>query len=218
MTKLLYLTDSTLLSTKANVVSFNDVEGTLVLDQTIFYAQGGGQPSDRGMITGVNGSLVVEMVKVNDQIVAVHTGSITGSFTPGEEVQLEVDPTWRAQMTRLHSAGHILRFAMLDCGYNWKPTRGFHFPEGTYIESEPEHIQEVTDEAVKKIEQAANAFVAQDYKTEIHWDGDVRTVVFGPHNMPCGGTHILKGSDIKDIRITKVKKKSGRVRFSYSVN
>lgn len=218
-TKLRYLWDASETTFEANIVNVQENDGitTIFLDETIFHAQGGGQPTDKGIIKGVNGSMQVEMVKVLEDGRVTHQGEVQGLFNLNEKVTCTLDTAWRTQMTQLHSAGHILRFAMLDLGLDWKPTRGFHFPVGTYIESEPESLEEVTEETIRAIENAANEHVRKNYKTIIEWEGDKRIVHFGPHKMACGGTHIAQGSDIQKITITKIKKKSGRVRFSYTV-
>src|SRR5262245_22419916 len=98
MTKRLYLSDHELTGTASVEAIGSDDKGTyLVLDQTIFHPQGGGQKSDRGKINDVS----IEKVLSNEGQVRHYTDS-PDKFTAGQTVQLEVDSQWRKQQAAYH--------------------------------------------------------------------------------------------------------------------
>jgi Ser-tRNA(Ala) deacylase AlaX len=147
-TELLYLKDYRALSCQARVLDVREEEGNgrsvVVLDQTIFYPQGGGQPYDQGYIESPSARLRVEEVRYNDGAVN-HIGVFvvrsdspqgSGSFAEGDEVVCTVDKERRELLSRIHSAGHVVDWAVLNLGLPWKPGKGYHFPDGPYVEYE----------------------------------------------------------------------------------
>src|SRR3989344_7045283 len=91
-TKLLYLQDSYLKQATAKVaaVDTKDNQTGLILDQTIFYPQGGGQPADHGTITGPSGQLQVNHTSYNNGS-TLHLGTLTGNKKKGNTVELQLD-------------------------------------------------------------------------------------------------------------------------------
>ncbi len=136
-TSLTYLEDMSLLALEAEVLAVEEEEGktVVVLDQTIFYPQGGGQPFDQGFIRSASAVFKVEEVRFVDGIVK-HVGMFEqGNFSAGETVQCEVDAERRLLHARLHSAGHVVDLALLEFpNIHWKPGKGYHFPQGPYVE------------------------------------------------------------------------------------
>jgi phenylalanyl-tRNA synthetase alpha chain len=114
-TKLLYLTNSFLKETNAKIVkveSGGEVTG-VVLNQTLFYPQGGGQPFDTGNITGNTGSLkVAEVIFKGKQV--IHLGKLTGELASRETVKLSLDWDNRYAHMQAHTAGHLLDEAVKD--------------------------------------------------------------------------------------------------------
>ena len=103
-TKLLYLEDFTLLVYDARVIEvYNEEKREVVmLDQTIFYPQGGGQPYDQGTIESASEKFLVEEVRFVDGMVK-HIGKFeSGRFSAGEIVTCNVDPARRTLNSRLH--------------------------------------------------------------------------------------------------------------------
>src|SRR3989344_1004411 len=92
MTELMYLTDSYARTLKARVVSCTKKGKVweIILDKTIFYPQGGGQPSDQGEIVGPHGTAYIKHVRMHE-VDAVHEGSIEGNINPGELVECTID-------------------------------------------------------------------------------------------------------------------------------
>ena len=109
----LYLHDSYLKSCTAKVLSVKDHK-FITLDQTVFYARGGGQPWDTGkIIRGGEEFPVVAVVKSDGAI--SHEVSREG-LQPGDSVTCEIDWARRHRLMRMHTAGHILSALMYKAG------------------------------------------------------------------------------------------------------
>lgn len=208
----------------------------MILDQTVFYPQGGGQPYDQGIITGKSGTFVVEQVRFIDGVVR-HIGHITtGSFTTGEEIRCEVDCERRRLHSRLHSAGHVVDMAVKALDLPWVPGKGYHFPDGPYVEySGP--LQEDTREMLRsEVEQLCNRFITQARSTSLVFmnpdekrlvcafvpdnlpqNKPSRVVLYGDFGIPCGGTHVGNLRDIGNITIRKIKLEKGMIRVAYAI-
>ena len=238
-TLLLYLENNDLIESPAIVHQVFEENGraVIVLDQTIFYPQGGGQPADRGVIEGEQGAFNVEDVRFVDGIVK-HFGTFTrGIFAVGDPVTCFIDEERRALMSRIHSAGHVLDMAVTALGYGWKPGKGFHFPEGPYVEYSGV-TQELDKEKIKAdIEQRCNEFITQALPVKFSFmekdkmaevcnfvpdylpaDKPARVVLFGNYGVPCGGTHVQSLAAIKNMSIRKIKIDGDTIRVSYEVS
>lgn len=150
-TKLLYLEDpyqKTVDATVLDVIS----ENQLILDQTIFYPMGGGQPTDQGKI----GECEVNQVR---NIEGEIHHFIKGGSCPhvGEKVLLQLDYERRFKNMRAHSAGHIIDFALFLLGYSpapLHPQKGDHGKKpfilysGSIEKNIQEELQKKTDELI----------------------------------------------------------------------
>jgi alanyl-tRNA synthetase len=197
------------------------VEGTnVVLDRTYFYAESGGQPSDRGTIDGQ----VVENVAKRDGEV-VHTLAREPDFEAGETVIGAVDPEFRTYCRRAHTASHVLygagRRLLDDLGYG-----GFDIsPEKVRVDFTT--TSEIDDEVLVDLERLTNravwdsravtwAELPQDEAVEregiafntateegVMADADtVRVVeVEGWDVAACGGTHVENTSEIGPVTV-----------------
>lgn len=233
-TKLLYLEDTYLFAEDAHFLEVREHEkGTaVVLDQTIFYPQGGGQPSDTGYIRGESGIFRVDFVGLDSEGVIWHVGAFEeGSFVPQKKVHLEIDQEKRVLHARIHSAGHLLDVALKSLSTPLIPAKGYHFPQGPYVE----YQGEVSDtESLKVVlEQKINELVTQDTpvkkvileEEEAKAKGmhapigkSVRVVSFeGDEGCGCGGTHVASSKEIGKITIRKISSKQGITRISYSL-
>ncbi|QQR54533.1 hypothetical protein IPG41_05060 [Candidatus Peregrinibacteria bacterium] len=207
----------------------------VILDQTLFYAQGGGQPFDQGVMESARGMFRVEEVRFTEGVVN-HGGHFeSGGFEVGERVRLRVDPARRALHSRLHSAGHVVDMALKRLGLTWKPFKGYHFPEGPYdeyvgaIEGDAEDLRArieascaevIFDNAQTWIEfLPAGELVARGYEVPpIAPEKPLRLVHYGEEfAMPCGGTHVRQLADIGAVKIRKVKQDKDHVRVAYEV-
>lgn len=234
MTKLLYLEDTKKYTAGAVVLNIDDDEyGTfLVLDQTIFYPQGGGQPADQGKIVSNNNTFKVEHVVLTPDAIVKHYGQFDGeSFNSLTSVILEIDEERRILNSKLHSAGHLLDCAVMELGLPLKPTKGFHFPEGTYVEYEG--ILDNGSQYVKDLETVINELVNKGLTFKANYlnsDEACKKGIIAPEGKAarfvhvdgfdgcgCGGTHVKSTNELGRIIIRKIKSKKGNTKISYAL-
>lgn len=237
-TKLLYLDNMYLYETQAEIIDIkqSDEKLSLILDQTIFYPQSGGQPSDKGTITKNNESeFEVEKV-IFGQDVVEHLGTIKrGLFQPKDRVHLKVDQQLRQLHNRYHSAGHLIDYGLMNLGYHLKSVKAYHFPNGAYVEYEGTLDQQVREQLISSLEIAVNKLVQASLPVEVknytqhefsqkvkdipnveQWPLRAMSVNYYEPIM-CGGTHVTNTSEIGKIIIRKIKNSSGNLRISYEV-
>lgn len=244
MTELTYLENSQSFNSTAKVTRIDlmdDDRFAIQLDHTIFYPQGGGQPSDQGMIKKGKSEFKVEEVTYNNGEVN-HIGRYQDNnnfrLNLGEEVELAVDGARRTVNTRLHSAGHLIDSALRVLEIeDLVPIKGFHFPEGPYVEYSGNLTDDQERVILQKLEDQINSMISQGFEVQ----SQMATVkelskiaVFVPVDLPankpiraitvweemwlpCGGTHVKNISDIGRVVINKIGRKSGNIRISYEV-
>lgn len=246
-TKLLYLEEFTRLEAPAvvtEIVRENDRDA-VVLDQTIFYPQGGGQPYDTGVIESSGGKFLVEEVRLAPtpnaaalDVGVKHMGVFEfGSFAAGDTVKLFVDADRRMLNARIHSAGHLVDKAVAELDLPWRPGKGYHFPQGPYDEYEGSLAGTDKDKLKSDLERLCNKYVAEGGKTEIIFmtreemqktcrytpdfpieKGErARVVAHAGFPMPCGGTPVADLADIGQITIRKIKQEKDKIRIGYDV-
>ena len=247
-TLLEYLNDSYKFGATANVVKLEELPGqdenspiagkrfSIILDTTIFYPQGGGQPFDTGTIISQNGKFIVKETRFNDGIV-FHTGEYeSGTFHENDKVELNVNTDRRMLHCRLHSAGHLIDLAMINSGYKLIPTKGYHFPDGPYVEYAGDIPIEQRNELCIRLEEEIKKLIAENTEVRdfivstveelkkycdhipdyLPKDKPIRVVSIANYHCPCGGTHVKKLSDLPQIKVSKIKVKGGNVRVSYN--
>lgn len=237
--KLLYLESFNLLECEASVLEILEEDGKtfIVLDQTCFYPQGGGQPFDQGIIKSSNGKFNVLEVRFIDGIIR-HIGTFEeGSFSKGEKVKCLVNKDRRVLSSRLHSAGHVVDMAVTDLNLNWIPIKGYHFPDGPYVEYEGSLEGNDTEKVKIDLGSKCNQLIAKNIETSLRFmdkeqmkdvcrfvpdyipeDKPARVVFFGGFGVPCGGTHVNNLSEIKNMTIRKIKQESQNIKVSYDVS
>jgi lysyl-tRNA synthetase, class II len=224
-TKLLCLENTYNFACPAKVLETGDLEDKtyIILDQTVFYPQGGGQPSDIGTINSRNGAFQVTKCQIIEDK-CYHFGSFSEGFLEvGEEVTVNIDEETRKLHARIHTAGHVLDLALADCGFEYEPTKGYHFPAGPYVEyqghidSNPELIVKIEASLAKII--GANPKVSFEYVNGTHANGKPMRIMHleGYPDCPCGGTHVDQLSKIGTVKIRKIKNQGEFVRVAYSV-
>lgn len=230
-TKLKYFEDSYLFQSQATLLDIIQGENfpdkqILILDETIFYPQGGGQPSDVGFISSLDNSAVFEVEKTlfNPEGQVWHIGNFTkGELKIGDQVTLQIDEAKRRLNAKNHTTEHLIDWAVESLGLNLKATKGYHFPNGAYVEYQGEAGDK--EELARQIENKANQIIADNPKIEFifedskHQSGKPMRImkVEGYQNCPCGGTHVKEVSEIGKVEIRKIKAKKGKVKISYQV-
>jgi len=213
-------------STIIDITKNEQGANVLILDQTVFYPQGGGQPYDTGIIQSPDKSFVFNVTEVRfiDGLVH-HIGNIEkGSPSTGLVVGCIIHPERRKINTRLHSAGHLIDIALKKLSIDWQPGKGYHFPEGAYVEYFGSLDKYDTEQLKQDIEKECSIMIEQNVKTKIvfndstHENGKPRrTVFYGDSGIPCGGTHVNNLAQIKKILIRKIKKSKESIRISYDI-
>lgn len=251
MTELVYQSDTYQFECPARVreIQSSGEKLRIILDRTIFYPQGGGQPTDTGCIKSRDGLKVFNVAFARllpDTGIVEHEGTIsTGGepFGAAEEVLLQVDKDRRILNSRLHSAGHLLDHAIQLLGIPLVGTKGYHFPDGPYVEYAPQGEVDLSKSALERlqsqIEIKAREMIDECrsitvtrlkpgecspelYSTlpeKARQSEEVRLVRFEnvPLEGPCGGTHLTNTRDIGKFGIRKVSQKKGLVKISYFV-
>ncbi|MFH1188974.1 MAG: alanine--tRNA ligase-related protein [bacterium] len=235
MTKLNYLQDTYLFESETIFIETREHEKSMavILDATIFYPQGGGQPADQGEIISGDTIFVVHDVRIDEDGIIWHFGEYkSGKFTKGDSVILKIDKDLRILNARLHSAGHLLDCAVSNMHIeNLNPTKGFHFSDGPYVEYDG--TIENSAEILPILQKNIDDLLAQNLKVEkkdlsfeeaqkqqIHAPVGKAVRVINFDGFPicgCGGTHVNSTSEIGTITIRKIKTKQGKTKISYSV-
>lgn len=238
-TKLLYLDDCALLASPARVVDlfWEEEREVVVLDQTIFHPQGGGQPYDQGVIESPQGKFLVEEARLAGDRVK-HIGRFAdGTFTVGDNVRLLLDCDRRVLHSRIHSVGHVVDLAVAELRLGWIPGKGYHFPAGPYVEYAGSLNGLDVAKLRSDLETAYSALIEQGHDVTIQFmdyselgavcrfipdylepGKPARVVLFGENfGVPCGGTHVGKLSEIGRMTIRKIKFEKGNIRVGYDV-
>jgi len=235
MTKLTYLNDTYLFESTATFLEVKSHEkGTaIILDNTIFYPQGGGQPADNGIISSNTAKFKVTDVRLDKTGTVWHFGEfLNGIFESNTTVNLKIDKERRLLNTKIHSAGHLIDCAMTELAIrNLTPIKGFHFPEGPNVEYKG--TIENPMELIPKLQQIVNKLIKQNLKIDFNnlspeeakekgiWAPEgksSRIVDFeGYPSCGCGGTHVNSTSEIGKITIRKIKCKKGNTKIAYIV-
>jgi Ser-tRNA(Ala) deacylase AlaX len=217
----LYLDDMAATSCEAHVLDVRaneDGSTSVVLDRTVCYPQGGGQPSDHATIDGPHGSLAVSAARRAPDGVVEHRGTmLSGTLVVGDAVACVVDAVRRLLNSRVHTAGHVIDAALQDIGARLLPAKGFHDPVGAYVAYAEVAVGQMLPDSAA-IAAAANARVATDAASVLRREGAMRFVTFGDREVACGGTHVAHLTQVGTITIRAVKRKEGQVRISYAVS
>lgn len=226
----LFYTDPYLREASAKImdIEVKENKARVLLDRTIFYPEGGGQPSDRGVIKGNGFRIEVEKVEGKNEI--WHEGTLKGRIPEkGEEVKLELDWEWRYENMRQHTGQHILS-AILKRMYN-SDTTGFQiFPE--YNKIEINFDEELTWEHILAAELEANEVVWANIPVEVEEyeklpkevrsalrkslpediSGKIRVVKIGDVDLiPCGGTHVKNTGEVGFIKVLNFYRKTKNI-------
>ncbi|MFT5258275.1 MAG: misacylated tRNA(Ala) deacylase [Saprospiraceae bacterium] len=196
----------------------------IVVDQTIFYPTGGGQPGDIGVLRDEsNQSLnILGTVKDREDGSHLHLMAEGHGLSVGQQVELEIDWSRRHKLMRLHSCMHML------CAVIPAPVTGGSIRDDNTARLDFD-LPEPPDKLAIEIE--LNALTQRDIPMSLSWitdeemaaspelvrtmsvqppagSGKVRLVHFAEVDLqPCGGTHVNNANEIGPILIQSIKKK-----------
>ncbi len=204
----------------------------LVLDETPFYAEGGGQVGDPGWIEGEGWRVQVrDTRRVGMDI--VHIGSLLQGKLPDapEMVQAMVDPRHRAGVRRAHTGTHLLHAALRDIlGGHARQQGSLVAPDR--IRFDFSHPSALTEEELREIEDMVNAHIRANLPVNIRWmsyrealasgamalfeekyGDEVRVVSIGDVSRElCGGTHAQATGDLGCFKILKEESVAAGIR------
>ena len=223
-TKLLFRDDPYQPSASAEVIDLT--EHGIILDQTVFYAMGGGQPGDVGTMTLADGrTIAISNTVWNDEAKTqvAHVVSPEGlQPTIGDRVEIALDWPRRYARMKVHTALHLLSVAL-----------PFPVTGGSIGDGEGRLDFDIQDAGLDKDEIAAkvNTMIVQGAEVTERWitdaeldanpglvktmsvkpprgSGHVRLVeIEGLDLQPCGGTHVRNTQEIGQIAVTQIEKK-----------
>jgi misacylated tRNA(Ala) deacylase len=225
-TELLFRDDAYLAETPATIVAINE-RGGIELDRTVFYATGGGQPGDAGVLVRNDGTEITigtAIYNPEDKSRILHV-PLEGQGAPavGETVTAKLDWERRLKRMRIHTALHLLSVVLPypvtggAIGDSGDGRLDFDIPEGGLDKAE---LTEKLGALVAK-----NAAITERWITDEELDanpglvktmsvkpprgsGRVRLVsIEGIDLQPCGGTHVRNTAEIGAVVVTDVEKK-----------
>ncbi|BEB99620.1 TPA: alanine--tRNA ligase [Escherichia coli] len=195
-------------------------EAVVVLDQTPFYAESGGQVGDKGELKGANFSFAVEDTQKYGQAIG-HIGKLAaGSLKVGDAVQADVDEARRARIRLNHSATHLMHAALRQVLGTHVSQKG-SLVNGKVLRFDFSHNEAMKPEEIRAVEDLVNAQIRRNLPIETNimdleaakakgamalfgekYDERVRVLSMGDFSTElCGGTHASRTGDIGLFRI-----------------
>ncbi|MEL0550539.1 MULTISPECIES: alanine--tRNA ligase [Enterobacteriaceae] len=196
-------------------------DAVVILDQTPFYAESGGQVGDKGELKGAGFSFVVNDAQKYGQAIG-HIGKLTsGALKVGDAVQADVDQARRQRIRLNHSATHLMHAAL-------RQVLGTHVAQkGSLVNDKAlrfdfSHFEAMKPEEIRAVEDLVNAQIRRNLPVETNimdldaarekgamalfgekYDDRVRVLSMGDFSTElCGGTHASRTGDIGLFRIT----------------
>ena len=189
--------------------------GVVVLDNTPFYAESGGQVGDEGVITSGSARFAVgDTQKIKADVFGHHGSVEQGTLNVGDHVNAQVNTALRAATVRNHSATHLMHKALRE-------VLGEHVQQkGSLVNAERTrfdfaHNAPVTDAQIRQIEAKVNAEILDNHATQARlmdiesaqktgammlfgekYGETVRVLDIGSSRELCGGTHVQRTGDI----------------------
>ncbi|MEI6562847.1 MAG: alanine--tRNA ligase [bacterium] len=204
------------------VESLNEgMEGALLLAETPFYPEKGGQVGDHGVITAPGGEFEVTDTRQPTEGIVLHIGRvISGTLSAGTPVTASVDPDRRAATARHHSATHLLQFALKEIvGSSIKQAGSMVSPERLRFDFN--YYQALTPTEIAAVERRVNELILANTSVSTSemalkdvagsgivaifdekYGDTVRVVNVGGYSRElCGGTHVAATGTIGLFRI-----------------
>ncbi len=236
-TEKLYLVDSYLRKAPTKLIRVVKEKGSryyVVPAHSIFHPLGGGQPSDRGWLTG-DVRFEVKKALESGGVIVLYGKLVEGELVEGMEVTQELDWERRYYIMRLHTAGHVIDRAVSDVvGRRVNTLGALHGPPKAYVE----YGARMDDLLLGEIEERANELLDERRVLILEVSRDeLPSKIYGAPNLgrlpemdryrvveiegvnaiPCSGTHVKNTSEIGSIRLLGLEEIEGGVRLFYDV-
>ncbi|HEX5091717.1 MAG TPA: alanine--tRNA ligase [Burkholderiales bacterium] len=195
-------------------------EGTVVLDQTPFYAESGGQVGDRGALVAAGGTFeVADTQKIQTDVTGHHGTLKTGMLKIGDAVEAHVDTAQRGRTMRNHSVTHLMHKALRE-------VLGPHVQQkGSLVDADKTrfdfaHDKAMSEDEMRRVEALVNAEILENTPTRAQimpieeakrsgammlfgekYGDEVRVLDIGSSREFCGGTHVARTGDIGLFKI-----------------
>ena len=217
----IFRSDPYLSASEATVVAV--LEEGLILDKTVFYPEGGGQPGDIGRIANnIFEADVKNTIKSTNGILHL-TDNKLGAISEGDNVKIDIDWERRYSLMRMHTALHIL-CSIVDGAVTGgsigiqKSRLDFDIPgERPDKENLTQELMEIVDRnypvtsswiSDQELQQNPNLIRTMSVKPPTG-TGQVRMIRIGDNIdfQPCGGTHVKSTGEVGKIKISKIENK-----------
>jgi alanyl-tRNA synthetase len=193
----------------------------LILDQTCFYPESGGQPCDKGMINGIE---VIKVIEDEARIIHILAEGISPAKITGK-----IDWQTRFDHMQQHSGQHILSQSFHEL--LGAETLSFHLGEA--ISTLEMDLRKISEEEVENIERRANEIVFEDREIKCYFipeekiesvplrrppkkKGLIRVVEVSDFDFSaCGGTHVRRAGEIGLIKILRLERIRNNIRFEF---
>ena len=206
----------------------------VVLDQTMFYPEGGGQPPDHGTLRTDDRTVSVTDVQIEDGVIRHR---VDGQLENGDLVRGSIDADRRRQLMRNHTATHIvLHSARQVLGGHVRQAGAQKGVETSRLDVS--HYQRISDEQLRAIERTANELVRDNQRVLISWEDrneaenthgftlyqggippgeQIRVVQVDADVQACGGTHVSRTGKIGMVKLRSTERvQDGVERLTYS--
>lgn len=213
-------------------------ESLVITDSTIFYAKGGGQPSDTGTMSSPDqtSTFTVESVQKLPLGTIIHLGSYSGTpFKEQTSAIQKINQDARKLHSQIHDAGHILSSAIRRLGIpGLREVKAQHYPGTAFVDFQGI----IQGDKKEEMERIANEIVEGDRSIDVRWwsrdelkekswtmpedeggkEDLVRAVeIEGEGAYMCGGTHMRSTALVGKIKVRKIKRQQGITRVSYEL-
>ncbi len=221
--------------------------GIVVLDQTPFYAESGGQVGDKGVLSSSSANFeVVDTQKIQADVFGHHGAVASGTLKVGDSVSANVNLELRHRTMRHHSVTHLMHKALRE-------VLGSHVQQkGSLVDADKTrfdfaHNAPMTTDEITRVEELVNAEILRNEATQARvmpieaaqktgammlfgekYGDEVRVLDIGSSRELCGGTHVARTGDIGLFKITgesgvaagvrRVEAVAGSVAFAHVQN
>jgi alanyl-tRNA synthetase len=192
----------------------------VVLDQTMFYPEGGGQPPDTGALSGDEATVSVTDVQIEGGVILHRTDGNPGK---GSIVRGQIDVDRRRQLMRNHTATHVLIHAAREVlGEHIRQAGAQKGVDSSRIDLN--HYERIDRDAVREIERVANRIVMDNVSVKQEWPErhaaeaehgfdlyqggvptgtQIRLIHVAEDVQACGGTHVARTGDVGAIKVLR---------------